>query len=197
MKYKKLMQIFLHPQALCLTAIVCLTWSLFQTPQLSGIQSPNPAEAQVETIEKSPRLISEKLVAFIQSKYRVPEKTLARIVAAVESNAKDKGLDPVLVLAVIAQESSFRPKVVSHKDHGLMQVNTKWQRHRIEKKKAHDKLTHIETNIDLGTDILAEHCQRIKGCAPKKVLRRYNGIKDNPYPEMVMARYDRFKELNG
>lgn len=86
------------------------------------------------------------------------ERQQQRIAAAVLRCSERHGLDPSLVVAVIAAESGARPWVRSGKGAvGLMQVMPHMHR----KLSLAGGLTSIETNVDAGCAILADNIRRL------------------------------------
>ncbi|HEX2203025.1 MAG TPA: transglycosylase SLT domain-containing protein, partial [Longimicrobium sp.] len=98
--------------------------------------------------------------------------------ALIAAEARERGLDPFLVAALIRQESSFRPRVVSRAGAmGLMQVMPAtgaglasaagirgWER---------DLLLNPEINVHLGTRFLAAQMRAYDGSLPS-VFSAYN-----------------------
>lgn len=86
------------------------------------------------------------------------------------------GIDPLLVAAVVATESSFRPGAVSVTgDHGLMQVNTSWWLDHLRDMgiiNGQQCLYELEQGIEAGCYVLA-HYLRTRGT--KAALAAYNG----------------------
>lgn len=80
---------------------------------------------------------------------------------------------PELLMAMIEQESSGDPKVANGAgDTGLLQVNAKWHRDRMEKLGATD-LTDAYSNILVATDYLAQLFEE-EGDDLYLVLMKYN-----------------------
>jgi soluble lytic murein transglycosylase-like protein len=84
-------------------------------------------------------------------------------------------LSPTLLLAVMAQESSFRTDAVSSAGAvGLMQVMPRWHDER-RRALGHDKpLTDPVTNIAVGAHVLNEYLERARGNL-HRALHRYSG----------------------
>ena len=81
-----------------------------------------------------------------------------RITTSLERCAKEQGLAPELVAAVIRVESGARPWVRSRKGAiGLMQVMP----HMVENMNLAGNLTTIEKNIEAGCRILADNIRRL------------------------------------
>ena len=94
-------------------------------------------------------------------------------------------ISPTLILAVVAQESGFRPAARSgYGAEGLMQVSA---RHHPDKLRGlqRNALLRPETNIRVGTQVLAEYLDQNDGrLAP--ALRKYSG-NANAYSRKVRA----------
>lgn len=125
----------------------------------------------------------ERLAAYIAKTWSMPLPTARRVVAAAFAQARTHQLSPTLILAIVAQESSFRPKARSHRGaQGLMQVIP---RHHPEKVKGlrGNALLRPETNIEVGARVLAEYIERSNGRLDP-ALKRYSG-NARAYPRKV------------
>jgi soluble lytic murein transglycosylase-like protein len=124
------------------------------------------------------------LARAVQQQFKVAPKLAEEIVLAAHHHAKQEDLPVSLVLAVIAKESSFNPKAISHGDLGLMQVNSYWHQLAIKQAGGRDSLFSVDTNIRLGTRILSQYVRRY---GIYEGLRAYNGKgKKNTYPADVL-----------
>ncbi len=120
---------------------------------------------------------------------------VARFAPLVARNARDYGLDPALVKAVIAAESGFDPAAVSDRGAvGLMQVlPDTGERYGVAgdaKRSVADKLKEPAINVRVGARYLRDLIARFEGDvklalaaynAGEGVVERYGGIP--PYPE--------------
>ena len=120
---------------------------------------------------------------------------VARFQPLVSRNARDNGLDPYLVQAVIAVESGYDPAAVSEKGAvGLMQVMpATGERYGVKgdaKRSVADKLKEPAINVRVGTRYLKDLMERFADDlklvlaaynAGEGVVDRYNGIP--PYAE--------------
>ncbi len=126
-----------------------------------------------------PRLLNDpqavKLIEQINTIYPVTLDEAAVIVQHSMINANKHDLEPELILAIIAVESTYNGNAVSVVGaRGLMQVMPKVHAERLAAFGGADALFDVPTNIHVGTEILAEYLQRHKGDLTKALLR-YNG----------------------
>jgi soluble lytic murein transglycosylase len=86
----------------------------------------------------------------------------------LQKYAKQRGLDPFVVAALVAQESNFDPVVRSHANaYGLMQILPSTGRQYARKLGVQPfstrRLTEAETNVKLGTQIFADSIRKFGG----------------------------------
>ena len=124
------------------------------------------------------------------ARYRVSAEESQQILRAVYREAKQFELEPDLVLAVIAIESSFNRFAVSSAGaQGLMQVMPFWKR---ELGRDDDNLTDIDTNIRYGCSILKYYLGVERGDLVR-ALARYNGsLGKTHYPELVLVNWEQY-----
>jgi hypothetical protein len=127
-------------------------------PPRPGPTLPAPAAALQITAARS------RLALHISQAYRIDAGHASRIVNDCFRLAQAAHLHPTLLLAVIAQESSFRSDAVSAIGAvGLMQIRPElhdWRRDRLGLSGA---LTDPEVNIAVGADVLRECLFRSRG----------------------------------
>jgi hypothetical protein len=94
-----------------------------------------------------------------RARHCVPASEAEKIVKAVNEYSKKYRVDQTLIYQVMQVESTFNPKAVSpHNAKGLLQVIEYWHRDKIAGRNIYD----IDTNIDVGTQILREYMDRFK-----------------------------------
>lgn len=130
--------------------------------------TPNTGKASLsyeDYIEK------EKAAIAITKKYRrVDYETAMRVTSIVYQEARTHGIDPKLMLALVATESSFNPKSLSVAGaKGYAQVIPKWHRDKI---KGRD-IWNPAVNIEVGVKVLKECFRRNK--TEYSALACYNG----------------------
>ena len=111
--------------------------------------------------------------------------TIRKISQTVFYYASKSRVDPMLVLALMRQESGFNPTAVSSEGaRGLMQVLPRAHRKELKGKSA----TNIDTNVELGIQIYAD-CLKSKGTM-RGALNCYSGGAGKKYHNSVLA-YER------
>jgi soluble lytic murein transglycosylase len=101
----------------------------------------------------------------------------------VVSEAKKRGLDPRLVLAIMKQESAFKPNAKSPSAaRGLMQLTIdaaqKYAKRAGLNQVTDDSLYQPATNIAVGSEYLSELSRMFAGL-PEAIAASYNGGEDN------------------
>lgn len=137
-------------------------------------------------LENEIKLIREKesLVSYLASKFAQPLKQMELIVDTAFEEAFKHQLPPVLVLAIIQKESSFRPEARNPSGAtGLMQVMPKYHADKIRHIRHPAGLFNPQANIRIGVRILAEYVEWAEGDV-SRALRRYSGNARN-YPQTV------------
>jgi soluble lytic murein transglycosylase len=107
----------------------------------------------------------------------------------IARHSKAHGLDPYLIAALVAQESTFDPQIRSHANAvGLMQILPSTGRQYARRLKLRYRpamLTHAETNVRLGTAIFADLSNKLGGA--HLALASYNAG-ENAVARWVSAR---------
>ena len=145
-----------------------------------------------------PEISKEVIASHIARTWRVDAADVRRYVSLVWASAAAHKLDPVLVLAIIATESSFNPRARSSAGaEGLMQVHTRVHK---DKLKAHGGPRAIfdpAVNIDVGSRILKRYLDRYG--RTQRALKAYVGAADLPhdsgYAKKVLSRSAEFRAV--
>ncbi|WP_150589785.1 lytic transglycosylase domain-containing protein [Pandoraea eparura] len=134
---------------------------------------------------------------YLARRYRVAGDVTGNLVRAAYSTGKEVGLDPLLLLAVMAIESGFNPYAESTVGaQGLMQVMSKVHRDKLEYFGGPEAALHPIANIKVGALILKECIAR--GGSLAGGLRRYVGSTsagDGGYGAKVLAERDRLRSV--
>ena len=137
---------------------------------------------------------------WLSKKYRVAAEPLSVLVSEAYSLGKRTKLDPTLILAIMAVESSFNPFAQSHVGaQGLMQVMTRVHVDKYES--AGGSLTAFDpvTNMRVGVKVLQECIARAGSL--EAGLRYYVGAanldSDGGYAAKVLAEHERLRLVAG
>lgn len=144
-----------------------------------GDAVPTPVASR--TVKLSPEM--ERVKRFVSRRYKVSRVALRPILATAESTGRKLGLDPLLLVAVIAVESSFNPFAESGVGaQGLMQVIPRFHMDKIGDDAGEDALFDPLTNIRVGAMVLKEGLQRTGSL--QAALQYYGGASND-----AQARY--------
>jgi hypothetical protein len=135
---------------------------------------------------------------WLAKKYRVAPEPLAVLVSEAYLVGKETKLDPSLILAIMAVESSFNPFAQSSVGaQGLMQVMTKIHTDKYENFGGHFAAFDPVTNLRVGVKVLQECIQRAGSL--EGGLKYYVGAANLPtdggYAAKVMAEHFRIKQV--
>lgn len=124
------------------------------------------AKAKPVVLAHLPANSVEALHEYISKKYRVPSSAVRALVETAWDVGGNKKLDPLLLLAVMAIESSFNPFAESHVGaQGLMQVMTRIHRKKFEPYGGARAAWRPDANIAVGAQILQD-CIARRGSVP-------------------------------
>ncbi|AJY14727.1 lytic transglycosylase domain-containing protein [Burkholderia dolosa] len=155
-----------------------------------------PAEARDDRALASNR--EQALVAtYLSRRYHVAQEPLGQLVKAAFQTGRDVGLDPLLLLSVMAIESGFNPYAESGVGaQGLMQVMSKVHSDKFEYFGGTDTALQPLANLQVGALVLKDCIAR--GGSLANGLRLYNGSTnpdDNAYGAKVMAERGRLRDV--
>ena len=199
---------------LSMPAVALLLWgaAALLVEERSAVPKPTAAQAQSEVPQRPLTAASAQVVAeappensrhralseFLSKRYRVSQAVTLDLVSIAHAAGQQMGLDPLLIIAVMAVESRFNPiaeSVMGAK--GLMQVIPKYHVEKFrefggEKYAVFDP----ETNILVGAQILKEYMSRTGTL--NGALQLYVGSsseEDDPYIGKVMNEKLRLQEV--
>lgn len=148
-------------------------------------------------LELSPEML--RVRDYVARRYRVSAVALEPVLAAAEESAREIGVDPLLVVAVIAVESSFNPFAESHMGaQGLMQVIPRFHMDKIGDEAGEDALFDPMLNVRVGTLVIDEGLRRYGSL--QEALQYYGGARSDPtaaYYRKVMAMKQRLQTAAG
>lgn len=159
---------------------------------------PAPAPQADEEAAPAPALTGRMraVVEYVSKRYRVASGAIEPIVQAAHQAGTKAGLDPLLVIAVIAVESGFNPfKESVMGAQGLMQVIGRFHP---DKLPADDPLALIDpvTNVEVGVRVLKESIRRAGSV--EGGLQQYAGAPDDDefiYSGKVLGEKQRLEQI--
>jgi soluble lytic murein transglycosylase-like protein len=136
------------------------------------------------------------LANYVSRKYRIAPDVTEQFVGAAYDAGRQVGLDPLLILAVMAVESRFNPVAESLMGaKGLMQVIPKHHLDKLLEHGGEDAVLDPMINIALGARILKEYVRRTGSL--EAGLQFYNGALADPssqYAQKVFAEKERLQQ---
>lgn len=174
-----------------------------QARQVAVLGMPIEPEASERATAGNPKDLPKEQAAvafWLSKKYRVAAEPLSVLVAeAYELGARNK-LDPTLILAIMAIESSFNPFAQSSVGaQGLMQVMTTVHTEKYQNFGGHFAAFDPVTNLRVGVKVLQECIARAGSI--EGGLRYYVGAANLPddggYTAKVLAEHFRLRQVAG
>lgn len=160
------------------------------------VAAAGAASAPVAAPATASRLDASMLAAldYVAQRYRVAPDALKPVFSAASESAK--GLDPLLIIAVIGIESGFNPFAHSVMGaQGLMQVIPRYHREKLPPESGEAALLDPVANVRVGALVLHESIRRQGGLI--EGLQYYAGAADDPergYSAKVLAEKQRLEQ---
>ena len=175
----------------------------FETVPSVAPQAAKIPTSLVDTDAVDPKILKsgaerQAVAAYIANKYKIAHSASLDFVDKAMVVSREVGLDPTLILAVTAVESSFNPLAESKKGaQGLMQVMTRVHVEKFQLFGGHEAALDPDANMRVGSLILREYIA--KGGSLHAGLRLYVGassifINDGGYGAKVLAERDRLRQ---
>jgi soluble lytic murein transglycosylase-like protein len=148
-------------------------------------------------IEARNRQAQQMLATHLSRRYRIAAEAAEMLVGITYDTGQQVGLDPLLILAVMAVESRFNPIAESGMGaKGLMQVIPKYHPDKLGAREQGKGALYPTTNIRVGTRVLKEYIDATGSL--EAGLQKYNGsLRDdgNHYAQKVLAERARYTQL--
>jgi soluble lytic murein transglycosylase-like protein len=165
----------------------------------SAIPFQEAAAAEVELPaaepERAPAIEADGLIEYLSRRYRIDRGAAADLVGVARDAGNQVGLDPLLILAVIAIESRFNPiaeSVAGAK--GLMQIVPELHQEKLRVLGGARAVLDPVANIHAGARILSEYIEREGNL--EAGLQFYNGAAADlgaRYAKKVLAEQERMR----
>jgi len=167
------------------------------TPALTVEADPSAIDRVTATDPRALNPAQAQLADWLSRKYRVAREPVGALVLESYDLGRRTGLDPTLILSVVAIESRFNPFAASPVGaHGLMQVMTRVHADKYEdfggKLAAFDPLS----NLRVGAQVLQETIR--KAGSVEGGLRLYVGAVSNDgqdYIDKVLSEHERLQRV--
>ncbi len=177
-----------------LAVALCLTLS----PAAQAKSLPDHQAAPAATADSRPEQSQvSKLAKYIQEKYKVSAAQTAAVINEALRSGAAHGLDPTLILAMIAVESNFRDKALNPRGtRGLLPVSADKQYYPVKEIGGSHSVARADKNMYAGAKILADYLKDHNGNL-RTALLSYSGNLKNPksaYPDRVLRVYQDFRQ---
>ena len=199
---------FLHNGLAVFGAVAAIALLMGARPVVDQSVQTGPASAAFGTIRHEgisllvPAADNENpeyrtLAVYLSRRYKVAQEATEQLVGAAHEAGNRTGLDPLLLLAVMAVESRFNPiaeSVMGAK--GLMQVIPKFHQDKLNALGGEDSVFDPMTNIMVGARILKDAVRRGGGLIPG--LQLYAGAfgdDSQQYAQKVIAEKQRMQQM--
>jgi soluble lytic murein transglycosylase-like protein len=148
-----------------------------ERPVETALQSATETETAAPAAAADPR--QKHVVQYLSRRYRVAEEATRLLVATAFEAGREHRIDPLLILSVVAIESSLNPFAESAMGaQGLMQVMTRVHAERFEAHGGQLAALDPVANMKVGTAILADLIAR--GGSVERGLQLYVGAGNLP-----------------
>lgn len=139
----------------------------------------------------------QALIAYLSRRYRIAGEASAMLVDIAYKTGDEIGIDPLLILAVMAIESRFNPIAESGSGaQGLMQVIPRYHLDKLEGDRPEHATLTPAVNIHLGSRVLKEY---IDSTGSVEVgLQKYNSTLwdgGNQYAQKILAERVRYLQI--
>ena len=167
---------------------VSTIWSLGNQGASSSLGGLLPTAADsLSSVALTPDM--RRVADYLAHRYRVATPAVDPLVPASQVVGSRVGLDPMLILAVMAIESSFNPFAESHQGaQGLMQVIPKYHQDKLAQQDQENAMLDPVVNVEVGAKVLKDSIERAGNL--KAGLQQYGGATDDAdhqYATRVMA----------
>ena len=166
----------------------------FHAGSLSAAETPvDNAPGETAAIDPRQRAIAD----YLSRRFQVAAGPTAVVVKDAYEAAADTGVDPLLILAVIAIESRFHPYAESAAGaKGLMQIIPRYHLEKLAPLGGEPAVLDPEVNIQVGARILEEYVRRAGNV--RDGLQMYNGSRGDEsytYANKVLREKQRLHQL--
>jgi len=167
---------------------------------VSSVVGNDASPAVSPAMESPPQSLTPGLQAVLDAtaqRYRVSADALQPVFEAVQAVARERNLDPLLIIAVIGIESRFNPFSQSPMGaQGLMQIIPRFHLEKIPRTAGELPFLDPVVNVRIGSQILQDAIRRQGGVV--EGLQSYAGASDDEekaYANKVLAEKQRLEQV--
>jgi soluble lytic murein transglycosylase-like protein len=205
-RYGRFLAVLHH--AFAWVGLVSITFFMYQgaqrhfaPPVASSPQQPEHSETRTHlerVADEAGHPGQRALAGYLARRYRVATDAAEQLVAIAFGAGRQVGVDPLLILAVMAIESRLNPIAESGMGaKGLMQIIPKHHQDKLQDHGGEQALLNPVTNVLVGTQILKEYIRRSGSL--EAGLQWYNGApldESSQYAEKVIAEQQRLRQAS-
>jgi soluble lytic murein transglycosylase-like protein len=161
-------------------------------PAQSEVPGDQAAPAEQVPTTLSPSM--QKALDYVKNRYKVSKEATHPLFEAIQGIGVERGIDPLLIVAIIGIESGFKPRAKSGTGgHGLMQIIPRFHLDKIPDGLGAKGLMDPIVNVKVGTRILDDAIRRTG--SPIAGLQSYNGSdKKHLFANRVLAEKARLEK---
>jgi soluble lytic murein transglycosylase-like protein len=150
-------------------------------------------EATAVEIPREIIVITEDIV----SRFKVKKGTALSITTEAFTAARNEGIQPALVLAIVAVESHYKPNAINRYSgaKGLMQVLPRFHKEKVAEAGGEQSMLQIGPNIRVGSAILAEYLDTDSGNLHHALGRYYGSPAVDVYFNLVRTQMRHFEQV--
>lgn len=151
-----------------------------------------PAATPTPSSSLSPRM--QAALDYVKARYKVSREAMLPLFETVQWIARERGIDPLLIVALISIESGFNAQAKSKGGgHGLMQIIPRYHLDKIPGGQGAKALMDPEVNVKVGAHILDDAIRQ--GGSTMAGLQSYNGSdRKGKFARRVLAERSRLEQ---
>ncbi len=166
--------------------------ALVEASAPAAAATPDTASQAAMPSQLSPRM--QSALAYVRARYKVTREALLPLFETVQWIARERGIDPLLIVALIGIESGFNAQARSAGGgHGLMQIIPRYHLDKIPGGLGIQGLMDPAVNVEVGARILDDAIRQ--GGSTLAGLQSYNGSdRKGKFARRVLAERSRLEQ---
>lgn len=189
-------QLFRFAVITSVSAAVALALTLPTATRAKSLPDRQPALLEAAN-NRADQSKGRKLAKYIQEKYKLSAAQSASLINEAYRGGETHGVDPVLILAMMAVESNFRDNIISPRNTRAMRpVSADVRLQQVKEIANLPAAAKVDRTLQTGVSILADYLKDHNGNL-RTALLSYSGNLKNPkssYPDKVLRVYQDFMQ---